>query len=55
MAYKGALEIDTARCKGCGVCVENCPTGSIRLSKMVNSKGYNYAEMTGDACIGCSA
>ena len=26
-----------------------------RLSKMVNSKGYNYAEMTGDACIGCSA
>ena len=55
MAYKGALEIDTACCKGCGVCVENCPTGSIRLSKMVNSKGYNYAEMTGDACIGCSA
>lgn len=55
MAFKGSIEIDTPHCKGCGVCVANCPTGSIQLSRMVNSKGYNYAEMVGDACIGCSA
>ncbi|MCD8313634.1 MAG: 4Fe-4S dicluster domain-containing protein [Bacteroidales bacterium] len=55
MAFKGAIEIDTQRCKGCGVCVANCPTDSIVLSKTVNSKGYRYAEMVGEACIGCSA
>ena len=54
MAFKGAIEVDTQKCKGCSVCVENCPTKSIQLSKLVNSKGYHYAEMIGDACIGCS-
>ena len=54
MAFKGAIEVDTVKCKGCGVCVENCPTKSIQLAKMVNGKGYHYAEMVGDACIGCS-
>ncbi len=54
MAFKGAIEIDMDRCKGCSVCVANCPTDSISLSKMVNGKGYHYAEMVGDACIGCS-
>lgn len=55
MAFKGIIEIDTHKCKGCGVCIENCPTGSIQLSKQVNSKGYHYAEMVGEGCIGCSA
>lgn len=54
MAFKGAIEVDIQKCKGCSVCVENCPTKSIELSKSVNNKGYNYAEMVGDACIGCS-
>ena len=45
MAFKGAIEVDTVKCKGCGVCVENCPTKSIQLAKMVNGKGYHYAEM----------
>ena len=54
MAFKGAIEVDSQKCKGCGVCVEHCPTKSIELSKLVNNKGYHYAEMVGDACIGCS-
>ena len=54
MAFKGAIDVDSQKCKGCGVCVENCPTKSIELSKLVNNKGYHYAEMVGDACIGCS-
>ena len=54
MAFKGAIEVDVQKCKGCAVCMENCPTKSIELSKKVNNKGYNYAEMVGDACIGCS-
>ena len=35
MAFKGAIEVDSQKCKGCGVCVENCPTKSIELSKLV--------------------
>ncbi len=55
MAFKGAIDVDIQNCKGCSVCIENCPTQSIRLSGSVNHKGYHYAEMTGDACIGCSS
>lgn len=54
MAFKGLIEVDTQKCKGCSVCVENCPTKSIQLSKMVNNKGYHYAEMTGEDCVGCT-
>ena len=39
MAFKGVIEVDTQHCKGCSVCIGNCPTGSIQLSKMVNNKG----------------
>ena len=55
MAFKGSIDIDKEKCKGCAVCVANCPTASIQLSKMVNNKGYHYAEMTGEGCIGCSS
>jgi 2-oxoglutarate ferredoxin oxidoreductase subunit delta len=55
MAIKGAITVDTEKCKGCGVCVPNCPTGTIALAKEVNSKGYNYLYMANpDNCIGCA-
>ncbi len=54
MALKGLIEVDIQKCKGCGVCVENCPTSSIQLSKLVNNKGYHYSEMVNDSCIGCA-
>ena len=55
MAFKGNIEIDRQRCKGCSVCIANCPMECIRLSKAVNSKGYRYAELANDACIGCAS
>ncbi|MBQ6071390.1 MAG: 4Fe-4S binding protein [Bacteroidales bacterium] len=56
MAFKGALIIDTEKCKGCGVCITGCPNQCIGLSKHVNAKGYNYLEMTNeDGCIGCAS
>ena len=55
MAFKGTIEIDRQRCKGCSVCITNCPNKCIQLSRTVNSKGYRYAELANDQCIGCAS
>ena len=38
---KGAIVVDTERCKGCNLCVVACPLNVIALTKEVNVKGYN--------------
>ena len=55
MALKGAIVVDTERCKGCSVCLVNCPTKTIALAKEGNSKGYNFAYMAApENCTGCT-
>ncbi len=55
MAVKGAIVVDTERCKGCSVCIENCPTQTIALSPEVNGKGYNFLYMKNpENCTGCT-
>lgn len=55
MAMKGAIVVDVERCKGCGVCVANCPTDTLALAKVVNGKGYNFSIMAqSDNCTGCT-
>jgi len=52
---RGAIEVEVERCKGCEVCVVNCPTNVIAMSAQVNGKGYNYAYMENPAeCTGCT-
>jgi len=52
---KGAVVIDTEKCKGCEVCVVTCPTGTLALSSEVNGKGYNYSYSANpETCIGCA-
>ena len=42
---KGAIVVDTGRCKGCSLCVEACPHHVIALAeKKVNVHGYRYVE-----------
>ena len=48
---KGAIVVDTERCKGCNLCVVACPLNVIALTKEVNVKGYNYAhQILEDTC-----
>ena len=53
---KGAIVVNTERCKGCNLCVVACPTHTIALTTHeVNAKGYKFCHDTLDACIGCDA
>lgn len=52
---RGAIVVDSVKCKGCGLCVEACPSNVIQLSVELNAKGMNYATMhVPDACTGCA-
>ena len=52
---KGAIVVETERCKGCEICVVSCPTDVLALSTDVNGKGYHPAYMKDpDACTGCN-
>ena len=54
---KGTIVVDKERCKGCRLCVVACPLDIISLAdKMVNRKGYRYAEQTdAERCTGCTS
>ncbi|MFO7934214.1 MAG: 4Fe-4S dicluster domain-containing protein [Bacteroidales bacterium] len=52
---RGAIVVDVERCKGCEVCVVNCPFDVIAMSEEVNTKGYHYAYMEKpEQCTGCT-
>ena len=52
---KGYIQIDYELCKGCSLCVDFCPKGSISISKELNLKGYFLAEFDDQkGCTGCA-
>ena len=51
------LTFKTDKCKGCGLCVDACPKGLIKLANdKINQKGYHPAEITDESAgVGCAA
>ena len=54
---KGAIVVNTDRCKGCQLCVVACPQEVIAIAqKKVNVHGYPYVEpVNAERCVGCSS
>jgi 2-oxoglutarate ferredoxin oxidoreductase subunit delta len=50
----GHVQINIENCKGCELCVNECPQGSLQMSKNINKKGYHYAVLVADNCTGCT-
>jgi 2-oxoglutarate ferredoxin oxidoreductase subunit delta len=52
--FWGEIFIDRERCKGCGFCVEFCPTEVLALDQAFNRKGYHPPVVVDlEACNGC--
>ncbi len=41
-------------CKGCGLCIEKCPTHVIRWSDKLSNYGTPRVEVDADGCIVCN-
>lgn len=51
---KGVVHLLTLRCKGCGFCIEFCPTGVLEFSPEFNAHGYHPPRVAHpDDCTGC--
>ena len=50
------VNIDDFFCKGCGLCVEVCPTHILALdNEVITAKGYHPAHCTDEnKCTGCA-
>ena len=48
------ITIDKDKCKGCVLCIKACPQNTLKMSKKVNKRGQQYAEVTlPEKCTGC--
>ena len=51
---RGKPEINSERCKGCGLCVKACPEAILELAESFNKQGHHYAVCVDlDRCTAC--
>jgi len=51
---KGKPDINSERCKGCGLCVKACPESILELSENFNEQGHHYAVcVSPERCTAC--
>jgi len=48
------VEIEKDQCKGCELCVLECPKDVLVMSDVINQLGYPIAKFTGEGCTGCA-
>ena len=49
------VTINSERCKGCGLCIETCPSNLIEISGRPNAGGYYPAQVNANGeCIACA-
>ena len=47
------IKIDKNRCKGCYLCIVNCPNSLIKIKDELNVKGVKPVVFSGGKCTGC--
>ena len=50
---RAKIVVEWERCKGCGFCVEFCPTDALSLSEEFNKKGYHPPVADEAKCLDC--
>ncbi len=51
---RGRVSVINERCKGCGFCIEYCPSDVLEISTEFNAKGYHYPVVKKEEdCINC--
>ena len=53
---RGIPQIDKERCKGCGLCIANCPKNILQKTDDINGQGAYYTVCVDESqCIACGA
>jgi 2-oxoglutarate ferredoxin oxidoreductase subunit delta len=54
MPVKGWIEVNELYCKGCDLCVNNCPQHVLALDlDRLTPKGYHPVKLISTGCTGC--